>query len=246
MPFCPGCGTEVSGDTRFCPECGQPLMPVGEASNGKNKNKIIGIIAACIVAIIVIVVIATHPPAFTEPEPAIPDHYTTYTDEQGLFSISYPPQWELELSSIEEIQGFVEDIVSSITSDIPIEEANIVFMAGVPIGNGYLPNVNITVEPLNTAISTHDDMAAAGIQGLRLAGLDYHEYSRVKTTVDGRTATIIECQINLAGFGTLRYLLMCCIVNKTVWGVTCTALPDGYSEWEDDFDAIVRSLRILK
>jgi len=246
MSFCPNCGTEVSEDTRFCPECGRPFMIVGQAGNGRNKKKIAGIIAACIVAIIVIVVITTHPPTPVEPEPATPAYFTTYTDELGLFSISYPPEWELYLEYMEEIEQFSKDIIDSITSDIPTEETHFLFMAGLPTEIGYMPNVNIVVEPLPGIMWTHDEVVTAGIEGIKAVVSDYYEFSRVKTTVDGRTATIIECQFTFAELGTFHDIFMCCIVNRTVWTVTCAALPDEYSEWEDDFDAIVRSLRILK
>jgi len=243
MPFCPDCGTKVSEETRFCPECGRPLA-VGEAVKGKSKKKLAGIIAGCIIAIIVIVAIATHPPTSIEPEPAIPADFITYTDELGLFSISYPPEWELGLEYTEEIEQFSNDIINSITSDIPVEETLLLFIAGLPIAGGYLPNVNIVVEPVHGIMWTHDQVVTAGIEGIKATGLDYYEFSRVKTTVDGRTATIIECRVNLAEFGTFHYMFMCCIVNRTVWTVTCTALPDEYIEWEDDFDAVVRSLRM--
>lgn len=242
MPFCPDCRTEVSEDTQFCPECGRRLT-IGQDAKGMSKKKIAGIIAGCIIAIIVIVVIATHPPTSIEPEPAIPAHFTTYTDELGIFSISYPPEWELDLESMEEIEQFSQEIISSITSDIPLEEAHFIFMAGLP-GEGT--NVNIVVEPLPAIISTHDQLVTAAIESLKLVVSDYYEFSRVKTTIDNRTATIIDSQANIAGLGTYHYVFMCCIVNKTIWSVTCTTLPDEFSEWEDDFDAIVRSLRILK
>jgi uncharacterized repeat protein (TIGR02543 family) len=63
MSFCPDCGTQVSedGETRFCPECGRRLV-IGQAVKGKSKKKLAGIIVACTIAIIVIVVIATRPP----------------------------------------------------------------------------------------------------------------------------------------------------------------------------------------
>jgi len=245
MPFCPDCGIKVSEDTRFCPECGRP-MAVEQAVKGKNKKKLAGIIAACAVAIIVIIVIATRPPISIEPEPAIPAHFTTYADELGLFSISYPPEWELNLESMEEIKQFSQDIIDSIASDLSIEESHFLFMAGLPIIGGHIPNVNIVVEPVHGTMWTHDQIVAAGIEGLKMVASDYHELSRVKTTVDNRTATIIECEVTIAGLGTFHYVYMCCIVNKTAWAVTCTALPDDYSEWRDDFNATVRSLRILK
>jgi len=247
MPFCPDCGTKVSEETQFCPECGRPLVVVGQAVKGKNKKKIAGIIAACIVAIIVIVVIATRPPTSMEPEPAIPAHFTTYTDELGLFSISYPSEWELDLGAIEETEQFVEDLINSITSDVPIEEAHLLFIAGLPTEIGYVPNVNITVEPLRGITWTHDQVVTAGVEGIKEIVADYYELSRVKTTIDNRTATIIECQGTFPQLGSFHDMLMIFVVNKTVWVVTCTALSaEEYSEWEDDFNAVVRSLRILK
>jgi len=246
MPFCPDCGTEVSEDTRFCPECGRPLVVVGQAVKGKNKKKIAGIIAACIVAIIVIVVIATHIPTSMGPEPAIPAHYTTYTDELGLFSISYPPEWELSLEIIEETEQAIRDIIESIHSDLPVEEASFLFLAGVPSEIGLFPSVTVGVEPCPVIVCTHDAVVKAEIEGAKVVAPDYQELSRVKTTIDGRTATIIECQVTLPQLGTYRYVQMIFLVKRTVWVVSCAALPDEYSEWEDDFDAVVRSLRILK
>ena len=242
MPFCPDCGKEVSEDTRFCPDCGRRLA-IGQDAKGMSKKKIAGIIVACVIAIIVIVVIATSSPTSVEPEPAIPVHFTTYIDEQGLFSISYPPEWDLDLESMEGIEQFSKEIISSITSDIPLEEAHFIFMAGLPMEGS---NVNIVVEPLPVTISTHHEMVAVAIESLKMVVSDYHEFSRVETKIDNRTATIIECQATLPGLGTFHYVYMCCIVNKTIWAVTCVTSPDEYSKWENDFDAIVRSLRILK
>ena len=62
MPFCPNCGTEVGDDTRFCPECGRPFMIVGQVGNGKNKKKTAGIVVACVIAIIVIIVLFSIKP----------------------------------------------------------------------------------------------------------------------------------------------------------------------------------------
>ena len=191
----------------------------------------------------IIVTKATGP---EEPEPAIPAQFSTYTDEQGLFSISYPPEWELGLEYIEELEQATEDIISSITSDFPLEEFSMIFIAGLPTIEGFDPNVTIVVESLPGIMWTHDNVVTAGIEGLKENYPDYHEFSRVKTTVGNRTATITEWQGTYPGFGTGRYLQMFLLVGKTVWGVCCSVFPDEYSEWEDDFDAIVRSLRILK
>jgi predicted nucleic acid-binding Zn ribbon protein len=231
MPFCPDCGTEVSEDTRFCPECGRTLA-IEQAVTGKSKKKLAGIIVACIIVAIVIVVIATRPPTLKEPEPAIPTHFATYTDEAGLFSISYPPEWELALELIEEIEQ--------------MEEVNVLFIAGLPFLEGFNPNVSILAWPCPSIVCRHDAIVTAEIEGMQATDPGYQELSRVRTTVDGRTATILVSQGTLPGEPTYQYVQMLLLVGRTVWGVCCTTLPDEYSKWEGDFDAIVRSLRILK
>lgn len=245
MPFCPDCRTEVSEETRFCPECGRPLVVIGQAVKGKDKKKIAGIIVACIIAIIVIATIATRPPTSMEPEPAIPAHFTTYTDEQGLFSISSPPEWQLALEDLDDVTQAIEDIMNSIESDLPMDVVRVVFMAGLPIAGGYMPNVTVMVAPCPTIICTHDTTVRAEVEALKATYSSYRELSRVKTTVDGRTATILVYEVPVYGI-TFRYVQMLLLMGGTEWCITCTTLPDEYREWEDDFDAVVRSLRILK
>ena len=236
MPMCPYCHTVVSEDTHFCPECGRPLpageVAVGEGVKGRSRKKLAGIIAACTVAIIVIAVIATRPPSALEPEPTIPAHYATYTDGLGRFSISYPPEWELDLEYLE---------------DISVEGAQFLFMAGLPTMEGYYAaSVNVVVGPCPGIICTHDAMVSAEIAGMKATEPGCLELSRVKTTVDGRTATILVSQDPISYEPTCAYAQMFLLVGRTEWCVTCITLTGDYSNWEDDFNAIVRSLRILK
>ena len=221
-------------------------MIVGQAGNGKNKKKIAGIIAACIVAIVIIAVVAIGPPTPAEPEPAIPAHFTTYTDELGLFSISYPPEWELAMEYLEDLEQITEDVISSIDSDLPVETVQFLFLAGLPTILGWDPSVIIAVGPCSSIICTHDSMVNAEIEGMKATDPSYQEISRVKTTVDGRTATILVCLGSFPGEPTSQYMQMFLSVGRTVWAVGCCASPGEYDDWEDDFDAIVRSLRVLR
>jgi len=61
MPTCPICGTKVSEGTGFCPKCLRRLM-AGQAAEGKSKKKLVGIIVACVIAISVVIVVATQLP----------------------------------------------------------------------------------------------------------------------------------------------------------------------------------------
>ncbi len=180
-----------------------------------------------------------------EPEPTPDEHdFTTYTDELSLFSISYPSEWELALEDMEEVEQATNDIISSITSDLPLEESIFLFMAGLP--TGFDPRVIIGVEPLPVDTWTLDEVVTSSIEGIKSITSDYHEFSRVKTTIDNRTAVIIDIQGNVAQSGMYRQVQMYLLVGKTLWCVGCGTSPDEYSKWEDDFDAIVRSLRVLK
>jgi len=189
---------------------------------------------------------APPPAAEAPPEAEISAHFTTYTDEVGLFSISYPPDWELALSEIEGLEQATEELLESIEQDIPLERVSTIFFAGLPTEMGYTPNVNIVCESFPGLIVTHEIMVEAEIQGLKDFVQGYHEFSRVKTTVGGREATIVDWEGTIPGLPKQHSLQLFTLVGKVAWIVTCTPPAGEFSEHEDDFHAIVRSLRILK
>ncbi len=178
------------------------------------------------------------------PEPEIPAHYTTYTDETGLFSISYPPDWETALFLIEDLDKATEELLTSIEKDLPLERTRMLFLAGLPTETGYEPNVNVVVESLPGISWTHDQVVEAKIQGIKNVIEAYYEFSRVKTTIGGREATILDWD-GTVPLG-LRSLQAIILVGKVAWVVTCVPPAGEFSKWESDFHAIVRSLRILK
>ncbi len=204
------------------------------------------VILVVLLSIISVVGCQKQPEPTLPPAPAIPAHFTTYTNEAGLFSISYPPDWEPALSLIEGYEQTVKDVITSIAADAPVERASIIFFAGLPIETGYWPNVNIVVESLPGIVWTHDNLVEAEVRGIKELLQDYHEFSRLKTTVGGREATIIESEGTFPGAEKTHYLQLYTLVGKTAWAVTCTTSPGEFNEWEEDLNAVLRSLRILK
>jgi predicted nucleic acid-binding Zn ribbon protein len=247
MPFCPDCGTQVSEDTQFCPECGRQLA-IEQAVKGKSKKRLAGIIVGCLIAIIVTVVIATQPPTPQELEPAIPAHFTTYTNELGLFSISYPSEWELALSKIEGVTQDLNDYWKGIKPERTVEESSVVFFAGVPYKTGYNPNVFIVVIPSDEGSWKLEDLVEAVVQqGLMKDGQEYREFSRYKSIVDGKEAILLEYEVTYPALGNWRALEMYMRDGRMLIKVACSVLPPkNFSEYEADLYAIVRSLRILK
>jgi hypothetical protein len=184
-------------------------------------------------------------PTATE-EPAIPANYVTYTDESGLFSISYPPEWDVDQSRLADIEQAVKDYIKSIDSNIPVEKASILFMAGKKVGEAYMPSVNIAVEPVPQGVHTNDQLVEAELKGVKAVVEDYVQVSRIKTTVGGREATILDHEYTLPSMGRFHLLQMIILTDKAAWTVTCGSFPEDFSKWEKDFQSIVRSLRILK
>jgi len=169
-------------------------------------------------------------------EPEIPANYTTYTDETGLFSISYPPSWVGESNPIPKS---------------PDSQFYMVFSAIAPTGTSYSPRVLITVFELSESDIqqniTHDQIVDTLVTVHKEVYQNYYEFSRVKTTVGGREATIIDWEgEDPQDLSKLRYLNTFILANHTVWIVQCLTLPEQFSNWEEDFQTIVRSFRILK
>ena len=175
-----------------------------------------------------------RPPVSEQP---IPTHYATYTDKTGLFSISYPPKWELGLSLV---------------------DGKTIFVAGKPYQGGFNPNVSILLLPYKQTLLLPyqptdeiswklEDFVETKVQEEIKVFKEYHENSRTRIAVGGKDAIIVDSQSQLSGIGVTRSLKMYVRNDKQVWMVICGVLPaNNFSDFETDFHAIVRSLRIFK
>ena len=181
-------------------------------------------------------------------EPPIPAHYTTYTDEAGLFSISYPPGWELDFSVIEGITEDLEAYLKDIKSKGSLTEAKLVFFAGVPWEKGHNPNVKVIVGPSGERKYNLEDLVEIAVeQGYKKDTEEYQEFSRTKTVVDGREAIILDFDAKYPLMDRSSGLIMFIRDDTHFWAITCgTMPPKDFSDFESDFHAIVKSLRILK
>jgi hypothetical protein len=190
----------------------------------------------------------TVPPAPPQPlatPPVIPANYTTYQDKSGLFSISYPSDWEPSLSNMTGIQQNVQETISSIKSGLPVKAFSVIFFAGKPSKGTYEPYVNISVEPVPAGVATIEQVVESEVLAARTAYKDFRELSGIKTTVGGREAAIIEWEgtIPVENY-TMYFFQQYILTDKAIWGVTCGSRRENSTQWKNDFDTIVRSLRI--
>jgi hypothetical protein len=177
-------------------------------------------------------------------EADIPARYTAYTNEQGLFSISYPSDWELYFHTDEEWEYSANKIINSIESDVPLERSYVYYIAGLPESD-YIPGVQIQFAPLPEGVSTHDDFVDTMIAGVGWE--DFHMNTRLKTTVDGRGATIVDYQGTHHNSFRLRVLTLVVMrTDKVSYAVACASTVEDFSKWEDDFYHVLESFHILR
>lgn len=181
-------------------------------------------------------------PAITEPE--IPANFTTYTSE-GLFSISYPPDWVPATSIMEEMWEETIELMEMEDPTVEWEETKIIFFGGLLSEEEYYPSVIIAVVPRSVGYSTLDEIDEAESQWAREHTRGYRENSYIRTVVDGRESSILDSEDDEVDYGRWRYLQLMTVHKKFAWCITCGCEYDDFGEWEDDFNAVVRSFRIL-
>ena len=188
---------------------------------------------------------ASPKPTPTGDEFAIPADFSRYYDPSGLYSISYPPDWEVNLLVLEEGEGIARERLQDIQSDIDLEGVQLLFVAGVPLGQGYEPNMIVLVGPRDPDLTSIAAVTSSEVTGIMTVADSYREISREYTTIDGRGAAILEFEVNMSD-QKLHDLQMYTTAGATVWSVACATSRDtgSYSEYEDELHAIIRSLQI--
>jgi hypothetical protein len=198
--------------------------------------------------IVLILIISCAPPTLTPtltPEPEIPAHYTTYTSE-GLFSISYPPDWTADTSTMGEIFEETKEVMKTTDPEVSLEGVSFLFMGGALVDESYYLAVGILVGPRSIGYWTLDEVIEAESQYDREHAQRYREYSQVRTVVDGREAVIKDSEDYDSDMGMQRYLSLFMVKDKFVWVVMCQTEAEHFKDYEDTFYSIVRSLRILE
>jgi len=178
----------------------------------------------------------------------IPANFTTYTDEVNFFSISYPANWEPDLSMIESLKQEAENLLKSIDEKGSFKKNNVVFFGGVLLDSGYYnPNFGIVVEPLGDDNVKLEDLVELSVRECKRISEEYREFSRTKTIIDGRQAIILDFEARLPNWPFIHYLSMSMCIDKFLWTVTCAILPPlTFYDFKDDLYAIVKSFQILQ
>ena len=102
-----------------------------------------------------------------------------------------------------------------------LEHASILFAAGLETVDGWYPTVNIVIDRTSFGYQTVDEVDEACRRYEQKNTPGFKELSVLKTTVDGREASIIISEDNEPDFGPWRYVGMTTVYGDNVWIATC-------------------------
>jgi hypothetical protein len=159
----------------------------------------------------------------------VPATYTTYTDPNGLFTISYPADWEIPQENKQQIAEVSSQVYQFLNGTIESQ------FTGGPL---FTARKQQPFAVINLGFSVHDLHPTPGYSNENL--------SIYKTTADSHNAILVECDGWDPDAGKFRVLSMKIILYQNSWQIQCSARPEDYAKWENDFRTIAGSLRILK
>jgi hypothetical protein len=178
----------------------------------------------------------------------IPDNFTTYTDENSLYTIAYPNQWEpMSEAELTAMYSQAKDTINSIKSGLPVEKASMIFAAGLKTSTGYYPSAVIVVEPAPALVLNNNLAVQAEINGLKQMDPNYQEISRTKLTANGKDETIVEYKGHFTSSNTLMHnIVLISLSGKTIWTITCSATDADFTLFSDDYNNSLRSFQLTK
>ena len=184
-------------------------------------------------------------------ESDIPAHFTTYTDEHGVFSISYPNDWTLvtgEPPNMPDIdlKENRDEVTKAIESNLPLSSTLWLLMA---YQEGVRAAMSVYAWKIDDPSLSLNQWVDQQIAGDSYEGQTYRVLSRANVTVDGREAVLVEDlrTYSSASFAIVNRhsLWLVTRVDNIDWFVRCGVHPDNYDEFKADIRAVVMSLRIL-
>jgi hypothetical protein len=191
------------------------------------------------------------PPVFQSlPTPTTPPGFVTFSDESNLFRIEYPPEWELALSLLPDLEETLNEFIMSKESNLPVGNVATVFLAGLPVEDGYLPNVNITLESLPSEMSLQQYFEASE-KNLKEFSSGYEVHQHASLLIGDMLSMKSDYEYDLSTYvpgasGKLRVILLIMVDGKVGWSVSCTLEPQAVEEDLETCDAVVRSFRLLR
>ena len=182
------------------------------------------------------------------------DGLETYDLESHGFSIGVPESWEaVSAETVAESEALEElarrnPAVKPFVDAVRRPSSPLKFVAVDPDAEeGFATNVNVVVEPLPEEVSV-DEYRDAMLRQLAATGIPARSVEREEVELPAGRATrfAYETDYDREGPGeTVRTLQYAFVSGEEAYVVTYSTLPDQAGRYAGEFDASIRSFRVL-
>ena len=177
--------------------------------------------------------------------PVIPASYATYTDDTGLVSISFPPDWQANPPALQAYPLLpMTDVIESLESGIPLASTGSLLYLNAPEGAAWC---TVQVGPLLEEHRTVQEIADEQVLDIRMYASRFDLIRTESVLVNGRESVIQEFELNLGGVNTHSLVLFMNLINTT-WITTCAidTTVSKYADYAPTFRSILGSIRIME
>ena len=174
----------------------------------------------------------------------IPSEFVTYTDDNNLFSISFPSYWTIDRSKLNEFKEESLEILRCMESDTPLEETKTVFFGGQPnTANEYLPSLQIVVG--STKGLSMDKLAQDAIQMLEVFFEDFELFEKSNVVIGDNEAILFDYAYTVPEMGRVRLINVFTVAGATTWNVRCGTSEEYFETESQTIRNVVNSFRVL-
>ena len=191
-----------------------------------------------------------RPPTFeVPPTPTIPAHFARYTEE-GLFTLYYPSEWEVDTSFLFERDVLMREALKTKATDFPVGDTAAVLVAGRRGGKGF-PFVAVVAEAMGIEL-TVDEYYEGNIAYLSEFLTGFKEFSQSKVWLAGREVWILDFEVDVSNYvrgpsGKQRNIRLVAVDGTIGWDVQCNvaSVESPTSTDIEDCNAVLRSFQLL-
>ncbi len=186
------------------------------------------------------------------PEPTTPPEFLTFTDELGLFSISYPFDWRRSIGTPSQSITLPpqEDVVRSfIEGTSPRLTSTLAFLV-VSSPRGPHINVSLTDSGATSLSELARERRTLAEEFTERTGQQWEVLGSRTTLVDGRNALTVDLEIDRLGANHQRWrelVIPSETIQDATWGITCTVDAEAgpFEPHLATCDQVMRSFRVL-
>ncbi|NIM92231.1 MAG: hypothetical protein GTO18_00740 [Anaerolineales bacterium] len=184
----------------------------------------------------------------TPTEPLLPDEYRTYSDETGIFSISYPSSWQSYTESLDPEMLSTRELVDSIESGELLEREGLILYLDSPSPNDYC---QIWVGPLSDKLASVEEVADTHLASIQKDATKYRQLLYESLLVNRRESVILEYEVEFEVEAIVVQLHSLALVTKyhnTIWIASCAVFAEyaSFTAQEAEFHTVLRSLKISR